>query len=173
MIRIMDKAMIFRKATAADTEQIWQIILQAKERMRLRGSRQWQDGYPDIVSITGDIEKEYGYVLCCDNDVIAYAAVVFDGEPAYGLIQGNWLSDQPYVVVHRLAVADGMTQRGIASLFMEKVEELSRRNGVLSFRVDTNFDNPYMMKMLANLGFIYCGEVFYEHGARLAYEKNI
>ena len=167
----MNEEIILRKAIASDTKRIWQIILQAKERMRLRGTDQWQDGYPTIEIITGDIEKEYGYVLCNDDGVIAYAAVVFDGEPAYNSITGNWISGQPYVVVHRLAVADGMTQRGIGALFMEKVEELSRRNNVFSFRVDTNFDNLYMQKILAKLGFIYCGEIFYVHGARLAYEK--
>ena len=156
-----------------DVERIWQIILQAKERMRLRGSRQWQDGYPAIENITGDIEKEYGYVLCSDNEIIAYAAIIFDGEQAYDSIQGNWLSDRPYVVVHRLAVADGMTQRGVATLFLEKVEELSRQNKVFSFRVDTNFDNQYMLKILTKSGFTYCGEVFYESSARMAYEKII
>lgn len=162
---------ILRKAAMPDVERIWQIILQAKERMRLRGTLQWQDGYPAIGNIISDIEKEYGYVLCDDNHVIAYAAVVFDGERAYNSIVGNWLSDQPYVVVHRLAVADEMTQRGIATLFMEKVGELSRQNNVLSFRVDTNFDNQYMLKILAKLGFAYCGEIFYIHGARMAYER--
>ncbi len=163
--------MLFRKAETTDTKRIWQIILQAKERMRLRGSRQWQDGYPTLGNITGDIEKGYGYVLCRDNRVIAYAAVVFDGEPAYNSIKGNWLSNQPYVVVHRLAVADEITQQGIASLFMEKVEELSRRNKIFSFRVDTNFDNQYMQKVLTKLKFTYCGEIVYESGYRMAYEK--
>jgi len=167
----MKYKMILRKAAMPDVERIWQIILQAKERMRLRGTLQWQDGYPTIEIITGDIEKGYGYVLCADNHVIAYAAVVFDGEKAYNSIKGNWLSDQPYVVVHRLAVADEMTRHGIATLFMEEVAELSRQNNVFSFRVDTNFDNQYMLKIMAKLGFAYCGEVFYEHGARMAYEK--
>ena len=167
----MDETIIFRKAAMADIERIRQIILQAKERMRLRGSRQWTEGYPAVEDITDDIEKEHGYVLCYDNHVIAFAAVVFDREKAYNSIAGNWLSDRPYVVVHRLAVADEMIQHGIATLFMKKVEELSRRNNVFSFRVDTNFDNQYMLKIFANLGFTYCGEVFYEHGARMAYEK--
>ena len=166
----MDDAIILRKAVLTDVERVWQIILQAKERMRLRGSRQWEK-YPAVENITNDIEREYGYVLCYDNNVIAYAAVVFDGEVAYNSIEGNWLSDQAYVVVHRLAVANEMTQRGIATLFMKKVEELSRRNNIFSFRVDTNFDNQYMLKIFAKLGFTYCGEIFYEQGARMAYEK--
>ena len=168
---MMDESIILRKAGMSDVERILQIIRQAQERMRLRGSRQWQDGYPAAENIINDINKGYGYVLCYDNCVIAYAAVVFDGEQAYNAITGSWISDQHYVVVHRLAVADEMTQRGIATLFLTKVEELSRRNNVFSFRIDTNFDNLYMLKIMNNLGFTYCGEVFYESGARMAYEK--
>ncbi len=163
--------MIFRKALQADTGRIWQIILQAKEQMRLRGSEQWQNGYPAVENITGDIGNGYGYVLCHDDVVIAYGAVVFDGEPAYDDIKGNWLTNQPYVVVHRLAVANEMKKQGIATLFMQQVEELSRRNNVSSFRVDTNFDNHYMQKVLTKLGFIYCGEIMYENDFRMAYEK--
>ncbi|MDR1368576.1 MAG: GNAT family N-acetyltransferase [Dysgonamonadaceae bacterium] len=161
----------FRKASVADIEPIWQIILQAKEQMRLRNSRQWQNGYPNEENIIRDVEKGYGYVLCLDNCVIAYAAVIFAGEPAYENLKGEWLTNQPYVVVHRLAVADRMKQCGMATLFMQKVEELSHGNNICSFRVDTNFDNLYMQKILAKLGFTYCGEIMYQQDVRMAYEK--
>lgn len=36
----------FRQATLSDLDDIWQIILFAKESRRLDGSNQWQDGYP-------------------------------------------------------------------------------------------------------------------------------
>ena len=167
----MNENIQLRKAKKSDVERIWQIILQAKEQMRLRNSLQWQDGYPARESITGDIDKGYGYVLSRKDEVIAYAAVVFDGEPAYGIIQGAWLSNYPYVVVHRLAVADEMKRQGIATLFMQKIETLSREKGIRSFRVDTNYDNLYMLRLFANLGFTYCGEVFYDQNQRRAYEK--
>jgi hypothetical protein len=79
----MYRKIIFRKAENADVERIWEIILQAKEQIRRMNSRQWQDGYPSEENITGDIENGYGYVLCDGSGVIAYAAVIFDGEPAY------------------------------------------------------------------------------------------
>ena len=163
--------MKFRLSTPTDIEQIWQIILQAKEQMRLRGTLQWQDGYPAFENIAQDIEKGYGYILSNQDRVIAYGAVVFDGEPAYDAIIGKWLTNQPYVVVHRLAVADDMKQQGIATLFMRKVEELSLEKKIYSFKVDTNFDNLYMQKILSKLDFVYCGEVEYRKGKRMAYEK--
>ncbi|MDR0541054.1 MAG: GNAT family N-acetyltransferase [Dysgonamonadaceae bacterium] len=162
-----------RKAETTDVVRIWQIILQAKEQMRLRNSRQWQDGYPAVENIIHDIANGYGYVLFVHNEVIAYAAVIFTGEPAYEHIQGQWLSEQPYVVVHRLAVADERKRQGVATLFMQKIAELSRRKGVYSFRADTNFDNLYMQKIFAKSGFVYCGEVLYDKNRRMAYEKII
>ncbi|MDR2626513.1 MAG: GNAT family N-acetyltransferase [Dysgonamonadaceae bacterium] len=169
----MYRKIIFRKAESADAERIWEIILQAKEQMRRMNSRQWQDGYPSMENITGDIENGYGYVLCNGSGVVAYAAVIFDGEPAYNTINGKWMTDAGYVVVHRLAVADEVKNKGIATLFMQKVEELSRQKGIQSFRVDTNFDNLYMHKILYALDFTCCGEIMYDKNRRQAYEKKI
>ena len=161
----------FRKATAEDAARIWEIILQAKAQMLRQNKQQWDETYPLPENINSDIRNGYAYVLCNESRIIAYAAVVFDGEPAYNSIDGRWLSEQPYVVVHRLAVADEMKQKGIASLFMQKIEELSHSLGIHSFKVDTNFDNFYMHKMLEKLGFSYCGEISYQRGNRMAYEK--
>ncbi|WP_455586854.1 N-acetyltransferase family protein [Bacteroides sp.] len=161
----------FRKATLEDAARIWEIILQAKAQMLRQNKQQWDETYPLPENITSDISNGYAYVLCDEGIVIAYAAVVFDGEPAYESIKGTWLSKQPYVVVHRLAVADEMKQKGIATLLMQEVETLSRKLGIYSFKVDTNFDNFYMHKMLERLGFSYCGEITYKRGSRMAYEK--
>jgi GNAT superfamily N-acetyltransferase len=169
----MEDEITFRKAKKTDLERILEIILQAKEQMRRMNSRQWQDGYPAVENITGDIENGYGYVLSGKNGVIAYGAVIFSGELAYNDLHGKWLTDLPYVVVHRLAVADEVKNRGIATSFMLNVEALCKRKKIYSFRVDTNFDNLYMQKMLFALDFTYCGEVFYDKNQRRAYEKNL
>lgn len=163
--------MQFRKATESDAARIWKIIQQAQAQMGRLNSEQWQNGYPAPANIASDIELGYGYVLCSEESVIAYGAVIFDGEPAYEAIDGKWLSNGLYVVVHRLAVADEAKQRGVATEFMHRVEALSLEKGICSFRVDTNFDNHYMLRMLSNLGFLYCGEVKYDQGLRRAYEK--
>jgi GNAT superfamily N-acetyltransferase len=161
----------FVKAKRGDAERIMEIIEQAKAQMRRRGSLQWQDGYPAMENILNDIEKGYGFVLEYEKIIIAYAAVIFDGEPAYNVIEGRWLSDYPYVVVHRLAVADEMKKRGIATGFMQQIEQYAHECGLLSFRIDTNFDNEFMLKMLDKLGFVFCGEVRMRSGLRRAYEK--
>lgn len=163
----------FRPAAIADIEQITTIIAQAQRQMRLAGSEQWQDGYPSREVVERDIAVVCGYVLECDGEVAAYIAAAFDGEVAYDGIHGEWGSDEPYVVAHRLAVADRMKKQGVATLMMRHVEQLALSRGVRSFRADTNFDNHYIQKMFGNLGFVYRGEVFFRGAPRRAYDKTI
>ena len=168
--------LLFRSATPADVPRILQIIRQAQRRMAAAGSLQWQDGYPAVEHIEADLKHRYGHVIVRNDGfgnaaVIAYGAIVFDGEPAYGAIDGAWLTGGDYVVLHRLAVADGEKGRGVAAEFMRRTEALARGRGVGSFRVDTNFDNRYMLRMLERLRFAYCGKIIYESGERLAFEK--
>ena len=107
-------SLLFRPALPDDLERICTIIRQAQAQMRLRGSRQWQNGYPAAAHITDDIDRGYGHVLCTHTGlVVAYGAVVFDGEPAYAEIDGTWLDQAPYVVLHRLAVAQEVKGQGI------------------------------------------------------------
>lgn len=174
----MNETLTFRAAEVDDMPRIGLIIRQAQRQMREAGSLQWQNGYPAAEHIAGDIEHGYGYVLCKPGEanpetVIAYGAVVFDGEPAYAAIDGRWLSEGNYVVVHRLAVADGQKGRGVAAEFMRRTETLAHERGIRALRVDTNFDNRPMLRMLSRLGFAYCGKIVYESGERLAFEKRI
>ena len=161
----MDNELIFRQAQSCETDRIMQIIRQAQARMHAAGSRQWQDGYPAPGHISADIGRNRGYVLCKPGvegplSVIAYGAVVFDGEPAYDAIDGQWLTDE-------------QRGRGVAAEFLHRVETLAQERGVKAFRIDTNFDNQTMLRLLERTGFTYCGKVVYRSGERLAYEKRI
>ena len=197
----MDEKLVFRRARPADAARIMEIIRQAQAQMRALGSLQWQDGYPAAADIGHDIACGYGWVFekpeaekstdargtdgtgaagfravtaaAAQGNVIAYGAVVFDGEPAYDAIEGAWLTDGEYVVLHRMAVADGEKGRGVATEFMRRVEAMACGRGTGSMRVDTNFDNRYMLRMLGRLGFVYCGKVRYRSGERLAFEKTL
>lgn len=164
---------IIRVATGDDINRIMQIIEQAKKQMHREGKQQWDETYPAQEHILNDISDNNGYVMCQNNNIIAYGAVVFNGEPTYSSIQGKWLTEVPYVVLHRLAVADEMKKQGIATMFIREVEKLSLLKGIYSFKVDTNYDNIYIQQILSKLGFVYCGEIVFQKGSRMAYEKII
>lgn len=162
-----------RPATEADTDRAWTILQQGKAQMFREGKHQWTESYPSRDSVVSDLAKGYAYVLERDGHVVAYGAVVFDGEPAYEQIRDKWLTNRPYVVIHRLAVADEAKRQGIAAEFFRQVMDLAVSRGVMSIKVDTNYDNYYMQRLAERLGFTYCGIVVYPSGERLAYERRL
>lgn len=169
----MIEAIVFRKATEDDVSSATNILRQAVDRMLAEGKQQWDLHYPNESHVKADVTSGTGYVLESGHQVVAYGAVVFDGEPAYKGIDGKWLSDNEYVVVHRLAVLATKQRSGLAKSFLSAVEQLALNRGVRSFRIDTNFDNIRMLALLEKCGFTYCGEIMYDKGSRKAFEKIV
>lgn len=167
----MTSEFILRKASTEDKDRIWEILQQAIELRKKDGSEQWQDGYPNLEVVQQDIDKDYGYVLISGAHILAYMAVIFDGEPAYEKLEGEWLSKGAYVVVHRVAVAQDIKTKGTATLLMKELEKLALARQVYSVKVDTNFDNRAMLRILEKLNYQYCGKVYFRGGARMAFEK--
>lgn len=166
-----NKSYTFRKATIADQDTIWKILQQAIERRRKDGSRQWQDGYPNYNSVAADVESEYGYVIEIDGHIAAYAALIFNVEPAYENIKGKWLSLGDYLVLHRVAVTDDFAGKGLAKLIFSEAEKQAKCRYIHSIKVDTNFDNAAMLAILDKAGYTYCGEVLLRGNPRKAFEK--
>lgn len=150
---------------------IWEMLQQAIERRKNEGSLQWQDGYPNLATVHHDIFKGYGHLLCAQNIPLVYGALIWNDEPAYEKIKGNWLSNEKFLVVHRVAVANQALGKGFVVRFFEELENFVKANHVYSIKVDTNFDNGAMLHILDKLGYTYCGEVILRGGARRAYEK--
>ncbi len=165
--------MILRKAAYSTLPVIWNILQQAIEQRKQDGSEQWQNGYPNEQTVDEDISNGYAYVLTDDDVIIAYAAIIFGVEPAYEEIIGKWLSNGDYAVVHRVAVSNAVKGKGIATHLFKAIEDLCMEQKVYSIKVDTNFDNIPMLRILDKLNYTYCGEIFFCGAARKAYEKVI
>ncbi len=161
----------FRKAEVSEQAQIWKILKQGIERRRTEGSNQWQDGYPNPDSVKSDIQKGFAYVLEIGHQIAAYAAVIDEPEPAYEEIEGRWLQDDNYIVVHRVAVSEDFLGQGLAQIIFKEIEKIARAQNINSIKVDTNFDNTAMLKILDKLGYTYCGEVYFRGSARKAFQK--
>ena len=166
--------MVFRVAVDEDFPAIWEIIVQAKARMASEGRRQWDDSYPLPADIRGDIRRGEGYVLCLADAVVAYGAVSYRGEEAYAALRGEWQMGEPYVVVHRLAVAESAVRCGVATRFIGAACMQAVGRGVRSMRVDTKYDNAAMLRIFGRMGFVFRGKVYYrETEERLAFEKQL
>lgn len=163
--------MDIRKAEKKDINNIVLIINQAKNYFKKNGIPQWQGEYPNEIDIEDDIQKQGGCCVIEDNEVIAYSFVSEYKDPNYSYIEGSWLNDEPYVVIHRTCVKETIKGRGIATSFVTYAKKICKDNGLRNIRVDTHEKNISMQRMLEKNGFVKTGIIYVKDGSpRYAYQ---
>ena len=173
----MQRQFTFRRATAADMDDIMRLVHEAQAFMRTLGIDQWQDGYPEPEVLLDDIRIGQLYVLADGARVGAVAALSLLEEPVYAAIDGAWKTgaSAKYLTIHRMATDDAGRGRGLAGRMVDEAARIARENGCASVRADTHPGNVVMRRFLQKQGFEHCGVVYYyvKKGTpdRVAYEK--
>lgn len=154
-------------------EDILEAIKQAQYIFKTNNINQWQNGYPNKESIINDIKSNKGYVYIINNKAIGYFYISEYEETYNTIYEGNWLTNKPYYVIHRLVINNEYKNNNIASNIMEYIISLANTNNK-NIRVDTHIDNILMQKLLNKYKFKYCGIIHLKDNAlRNAYELNI
>ena len=158
--------MIIRKAVVSDIDVICRIYDGARAFMRSYGNMdQWNDGHPSRDIIERDIGAGKCYACVADDEIAAVFYYSIERDPTYAKIDGAWLNDEPYGVLHRIARTREASGAGAFCL-----NWCFGQCGNL--RVDTHRDNAPMRGLLGKLGFVYCGIIWIENGdERFAYQK--
>ena len=160
--------MMIREARPSDMSAIMQVMEAAKKIMRSSGNmHQWGEGYPSEAVILSDMEKNGGFVVEEDSQVVAYFAFLPSPEPTYDHIYGGrWLDDvQPYHVIHRIA-----SYPNVHGIFKSIMDFCFSRDA--NIRIDTHKDNTIMQHNIEKHGFTYCGIIYLSSGdERLAYQR--
>ncbi len=177
--------MQFRRTLETDIDRIMNILAEGRAALGALGIDQWQGGYPHREAIERDVFQGNSYVVLDEDGTVAATAMVgFGGERDYDRIEhGLWLTpslsnDPCYAVVHRVAVSSSFKGRGAASFLLSQAEEMTRRHGCASVRVDTHQGNMPMRNLLSKRGFSECGTIYIAHAEtatpdRIAYEKLV
>ena len=166
--------MTIRKATTADIDAIMACIADAQQLLKSCGVDQWQDGYPTAEIIENDIARGESFVVTEGEDVVATAVISFTGEPTYKRIEGEWMNNNPYAVIHRLAVRNTSYGKGYAKAIFNYAELLCSKCKISDLRVDTHADNHIMQRLLEQLSYKYCGVITLLSGAkRIALQKSL
>lgn len=167
--------MHIRKSTTNDLQQLMEIFHYAQRFLASLNIDQWQDGYPNETQILNDIQNKESYVVENNEDeIIATYMLTTSNEPTYNEIDGNWITstDVIYGVVHRIAVGENCTQKGMGKTLISYCEEQLKQQNIASMRIDTHPDNLGMQHILKKLKYTYCGIIKVRNGAtRLAFEK--
>lgn len=165
--------MKLRIAQEENFNEIMEIINAAKRHLKDQGIDQWQHGYPDEELIHSDIAEQKGLLLLDDEEIVGYIYMSFDGEPAYNDIVGKWEYDEPYMVLHRLAISDKARGKGYGTEVFKLLTEHALTLGVHCCRVDTDSDNHKMQHIFKKNGFIERGIIQFEDSDKIAFEKRI
>lgn len=158
---------MIRKAIESDLLEIKSIVAKARELMKASGNvNQWVDGYPSIDVLLSDIRSGNAYLLLRENKAVAYFAMVDGSDPTYNFIaEGNWLNDDTYGVLHRIA-SNGEAKGVFKEILLYASEHYS------NIRIDTHHDNKIMQRLLEQNEFVYCGVIFLADGSPiLAYQR--
>ena len=163
--------MIIRHAMEKDFERMMEIYAYARQFMEDHGNpNQWgPTNWPPENLIHEDIRREKSFV--CEEDGRVVGVFFFDHgeniEPTYANIEdGEWIGDDDYGVVHRIA-GDGSV-KGIGTFCLNWAYEQCGH-----LRIDTHGDNVVMQNLLVKLGFARCGTIYVveDNYPRFAYEK--
>ncbi len=161
--------MEIRHTQLSDLPVLLEIFAGARRFMAENGNpNQWGDHTPTRETLEEDIAAGCSYVCIQDGHIAATFFFSTAGEPTYRVIrEGAWLDDAPYGVVHRIAAAE--QGRGAAAYCLEWCLEQCG-----NIRIDTHRDNKPMQRLLARLGYTYCGLIDLENGRgeRLAFQKR-
>ena len=131
--------MQIRKATMNDLPDILAIYAYARKYMKEHGNPdQWRDSYPPVSLTTQDIQSDCLYVCIIQIEEDEQIGGVFyfhrEEDPDYQTIDGSWLNDRPYAVVHRVATAPGT--KGVATFCLNWAYEQFP-----NIKIDTHDDN--------------------------------
>ena len=155
--------MAIRKANLNDLDIIMNMISNGREHIQEYNIKQWVNGYPSKELITEDINTNRGYVLLDGNEIIGYFAKL-EYDECYDKIDGAWISNEPYVAIHRTVTK--YFNKGLGSKMFDEIKKEHKH-----IRVDTHEENVSMNKCLLKNEFKYCGVIYLKDGdPRNAYE---
>ena len=146
--------MIIRKAMESDLERCLEIYANAREFMRVNGNPdQWGTEYPYEHLIREDVELGRLYVADCEGSVEGVFLMESGPDETYLEIEGQWLNDEPYYVIHRIASSG--KAKGVVKMAVDFALKNTR-----NVRIDTHEKNKTMQNVLSKLGFQYCGTIY-------------
>ena len=165
----------YRKATLDDLDQILIAVEDARLYLKEQGNGQWQDGYPNKDDFINDINNGRLFVVF-DNDnanvVVGCCALTYREEDYHHLYEGAWLTDIPYMVMHRVAIKKEYRGQGYGKKLFKVFVEQAKIEGYYSLRIDTHAGNSVMRHLITSFGFVYCGKaILTPNKDRVVYER--
>lgn len=143
----------FRILRKEEIYLVFEMIKKRVEWMEQNNIKQWSKAYYEEIYPLSYYEEEcladhvYGLIDNKTNIILASAVILKEDT--------RWPDLENALYVHNLVTRNGYT--GIGKIFIKKLEELAKSNGVNYLRLDCSIYNDKLNKYYDNLGFIKCG----------------
>lgn len=172
--------MQIKQAEMKDLPQMLLIYQQARQFMRETGNpNQWKDTYPEERVVKQGILEGKAWLCIAEGpedgreeekvfpgEILGTFYFAQEEDPAYQQIEGSWLNEEPYGVIHR--VASSGRGKGFARFCFSWAA-----NRCPNLKIDTHEDNRVMQHVLEKNGFRQCGIIHLADGSpRLAYQRK-
>lgn len=149
---------LIRKANINDLKEVIKIYDQAIEKFKQERTFQWEKGFPpNEESFKNDLVNNEIYVATLDNDIVGVMTFLLNGEDDYLEIDGEWINEDKYLTIHRIAVSKEYYGKGIGYKLIDFAKDYCIFNNYKSIRIDTHNKNFDMKRMLERNGFVYTG----------------
>ena len=167
--------MIVRDGLITDLERVVKIYNDAILKFENDGTFQWGKGYPNANNYIEDIKNHIVRVLEIDGLVVGTITLVFGEDENYKEIDGAWLNDEDYLVIHRIAIDKDYYKRGIGLALFKDAIEVAKKRKTRNIRIDTLKYNYDMKRLIEKFDFKYCGVITLKRngGLRDAFHKII
>ena len=150
----------FRKADINDLEEVLEIYSEARLKFANDKTYQWTDNYPNEDTYKQDLEENNVFVTILDNKIVGVLTILLKEELDYRVINGNWINDEKYITIHRIATKAGYRGNGIGSFMIEVAKKFALENNINNIRIDTHENNIDMKRLLNKMSFVKCGVIY-------------
>ncbi|MCM1488005.1 MAG: GNAT family N-acetyltransferase [Firmicutes bacterium] len=159
--------MYIRSSNPSDLDEIEKIYADAREKMKREGNPcQWGSTHPPKEMILEDFKQGTGYVAVENGEICGVFAFIIGEDPTYVNIEGEWLNNEEYGTIHR--IAGSRKASGVLKAALDHCSRLCP-----NIKIDTHEDNKIMQHLLEKLGFSRCGIIYVMDGTpRIAYQKK-
>lgn len=145
------------KASKTDIDQIVNILIDAKQRMKADGLEQWseeQGEYPNRETIENDVKIGQIYKYQVDNQIAGIIVINDDFYDSYPTKPDPETSR----ALHRVAVSNDYLGQGVGKKLYKAAEEKIKDLGYNTVIVDTYTKNKKMCGLIKTCGYIEVGE---------------
>jgi N-acetylglutamate synthase-like GNAT family acetyltransferase len=147
---------MIRQATIHDLNEIFDIRLEASERMKNEHINQWQGMHPTKEQFHQDMMHGTCFVYEQDGTIFATATFQIEKELTYASLVDL---DIPAMTLHRIAVRNQALHQGIGKAMLAFMEIHAQTLNIHTLYVDTHKDNTKMKHLLKSFQYTFIGIV--------------